>query len=70
MVFAWQYYECINFFSNFWLMQNANWNSKFVNFISINLNRKMFQINLILLFWIIVIAYLCLIHSIKIVIDM
>lgn len=66
MVFAWQYYECINFFS-VWLMQNANWNSKFVNFISIN--RKMFQINLILLFWIIVIAYLCFIH-IKIVIDM
>lgn len=66
MIFAWQYYECINFFS-VWLMQNANWNSKFVNFISIN--RKMFQINLILLFWIIVIAYLCFIH-IKIVIDM
>lgn len=30
----------------------------------------MFQINLILLFWIIVIAYLYFIHSIKIVIDM
>lgn len=69
MIFAWQYYECINFFS-VWLLQNANWNSKFVNFISINLNRKMFQINLILLFWIIVIAYLYFIHSIKIVIDM